>query len=80
MRTYNIPNNEDLKIELHISDYGNDHEITVNDHCYALVILENGFNKYDRRLIADWVSNTYYDGCYLSNQYVPPTVRLGDFT
>ncbi len=65
-----------MKIE--ITEASNMVIVTLNGICYA-VFQECSLDDIDQAKVIHWVDNTYYEGCYLSDQYIAPSLRKEEF-
>lgn len=71
-----IQSKEQITIE--ITETDNLVIVTVDGIDYA-VFQECQIDYLDIDKIVNWVENTYYDGCYLSDQYIAPNLMISDF-
>ncbi len=72
-----LKNNQGLKIE--ITETDNMVIVTLNGSDYA-VFQDCIIDWINTDKLVNWIENTYYDDCYLSDQYIVPSLRLEEFS
>jgi len=71
-------NNEEL--DLHARWEGDLLIVSIGDIEYVTFDDQTIYRHLCLKTVVEWVEHTYYDGSYLSNQYVPPTFVVKDLS
>ena len=82
MKTIKLKTKEPIKINLNISEHGNDHsiELIYKGQNYLYVFITQASTvTIDLDQLRYWIEETYYDLSFTSCQYIPCELRAEDF-
>ncbi len=65
-------------VKIEITEASNMVIVTLNGICYA-VFQECSLDDIDQARVIHWVKETCYEGCYLSDAYIAPSMRPEEF-
>lgn len=82
MKTIKLKTKEPIKINLNISEHGNDHSIELiykgKTYLYAW-LTQDSTVTIDLDQLRYWIEETYYDLSFINGQYVPCELRAENF-